>query len=190
MKVVAGLGNPGAKYSGTRHNVGFEVLAVLAERFQAPKWRSKFDAQTTEISVGGERVLLVAPQTYMNLSGRSIRMVIDFFKVPQSELLVVCDDINLENGRLRLRGSGSAGGQKGLQNTIDQLGSPEFARLRFGVGRPPGHITAANYVLQQFPKAEHPLVRSAIDRAASAVETWAREGIVAAMNRFNAAEDG
>ena len=185
MKIVVGLGNPGKKYAGTRHNVGFDVLLGLSERFQAESWKSRFEAEIAEIQVSTEKVLLVAPQTFMNLSGRSVRSVIDFYKIPLDNLLLVHDDLNLSPGRLRLRSSGSAGGQKGLQNTIDQLGSSDFARLRIGIGRPEGQVTVTNFVLQKFGKAERTIIDSAIDRAMSAVECWITDGIDQAMNHYN-----
>jgi PTH1 family peptidyl-tRNA hydrolase len=185
VKVVVGLGNPGRKYAGTRHNVGFDVLNVLAERHAGERWRSRFEAETSEILLGTERVLLVAPQTYMNLSGRSVRSVVDFFKIPLADLLVISDDLNLDVGRLRLRPSGSAGGQKGLQNIIDRLGTTEFPRLRIGIGRPREGMDTVNYVLQTFAKSERPVVDQAIDRAEMAVESWVNEGIEAAMTKFN-----
>ncbi|QDT34386.1 aminoacyl-tRNA hydrolase [Thalassoglobus polymorphus] len=192
MKIVVGLGNPGKKYVGTRHNIGFDVLAVLAQRFSADRWKSSFEAEVTDIQIGSERVVLVAPQTFMNLSGRSVRAVVKFYKVSHSELLLVHDDMNLPTGRLRLRGTGSAGGQKGLQNTIDQLGTSDFARLRVGVGRPPGKMDAANYVLQKFSKSEFSKMEHCVERAASAVECWVQDGVEKAMNEFNqtAPEDG
>lgn len=190
MKIVVGLGNPGRKYSGTRHNVGFDVLEELASRHAAERWRNRFEAETTEIQIGDERVLLVAPQTYMNLSGRCVKNVMEFFKLPLADLLVVCDDLNLPCGRLRIRRSGTAGGQKGLKNTIDQLGTTEFTRLRIGIGRPDDGQDVVNYVLQPFTKAERSAMDETIQKAASAVETWVREGSDAAMNKFNRADDG
>lgn len=185
MKIVVGLGNPGNKYAGTRHNVGFDVIGVLAQRFFADRGKINFEAETTEIQVGEERVLLAAPQTYMNLSGRSVRAMVNFYKISLADLLLVHDDMNLPLGRLRLRGSGSAGGQKGLQNTIDQLGSSDFARLRIGVGRPPGKMDAADFVLQKFRKSEVETVEDCVSRAASAVECWVRNGLEQAMNLYN-----
>jgi PTH1 family peptidyl-tRNA hydrolase len=186
MKVVVGLGNPGRKYSRTRHNVGFEVVARLAEVHAAgPVW-SKFDAEICDARISGEKLLLVAPQTYMNRSGRSVRPLLDFYKVPASELLVVCDDLNLDVARLRLRAAGSAGGQKGLQDIMDHLGTQDFARLRIGIGRPPGRMSASAYVLRQFDESEREIVDVAINTAAEAVVQWAHEGVQAAMNKVNA----
>jgi PTH1 family peptidyl-tRNA hydrolase len=184
MKILVGLGNPGKKYEGTRHNVGFELLAELARRHSASK--RKFDADIAEALVGAERVLLVAPQTYMNASGRSVRQALDFFQLPAGELLVACDDINLPLGKIRLRASGSSGGQKGLENLIQHLGTQNFARLRIGVNQPPEGMDSADYVLERFHKSEIAAIDEAICNAANAAETWVGEGIGPAMNKFNA----
>lgn len=187
MKIVAGLGNPGPKYFGTRHNVGFEVLGELARRFSASSPKRQFEADISEIQIGAERVLLVAPQTFMNLSGRSLRQVLDFYKLPPESVLVVCDDINLPLARIRLRKSGTSGGQKGLQNIIHQLATEQVSRLRLGVDAPPTGFDAADYVLSRFGKRDRELLDPALWVACDAVETWVKEGIDAAMNRFNGA---
>lgn len=189
MKLVVGLGNPGKKYEGTRHNVGYEVLAELARRHAAPKPKDKFEARVCEILVAGQRVLLAAPQTYMNASGRSVAQIVGFLNIPSSDLLVVCDDINLPLGRLRLRGAGSSGGQKGLENIIQHLGRQDFARLRLGVSLPPAGVDSSAYVLSRFHKSELPAAQAAVARAADAVETWVAAGLPEAMNRFNAAAE-
>ncbi|MCA9053822.1 MAG: aminoacyl-tRNA hydrolase [Planctomycetaceae bacterium] len=189
MKLIVGLGNPGRKYEGTRHNLGFEVVQLLLQRFFGGTPRVKFEAELAEISIGDERVLLLAPQTYMNLSGRSVRQAVEFYKLTPGDLLVVSDDLNLPCGQVRLRGSGSAGGQKGLQNIIDQLGTPQFARLRIGIDRPPGGRDAADYVLQRFSRSERDRIDPAIERAARGVELWVREGLNDAMNAVNAPTD-
>jgi PTH1 family peptidyl-tRNA hydrolase len=186
MKAVVGLGNPGPEYAGTRHNVGFRVLAELARRQGATQPKLKFEAEVLEIMVGSEKLLLVAPQTYMNNSGRSVRKLIDFYKLPLDDLLVVCDDLNLDIGRLRIRQAGSAGGQKGLSDMISRLGTQDFNRLRIGIGRPPGRMNAADYVLRRFRAEERELVEPAVSAAADAVEIWCQQGVEAAMNRFNA----
>lgn len=190
MKVVAGLGNPGKKYAGTRHNVGFVVVESCAKSTGDAEWRKRFDSQCSEVRIGSETVLLVCPQTFMNLSGAAIRLILGFYKLSPADLLVVCDDMNLPTGKLRLRAEGTAGGQKGLQNTIDQLGTTKFARLRFGVGRPPEFMDAADYVLGRFGKDETDDVESAVGRAAEAVRLWVEQGVTAAMNRVNAAPEG
>ena len=188
MKVVAGLGNPGKKYAGTRHNIGFVVVEACAKLAGDAEWRKRFDSQCSEVRIGSETVLLVCPQTFMNLSGAAIRLILGFYKLSPDDLLVVCDDMNLPAGKLRLRAEGTAGGQKGLQNTIDQLGTTRFARLRFGVGRPPEFMDSSDYVLGRFGKDETE-VESAVSRAAEAVRLWVEQGVAAAMNRVNAAPE-
>jgi PTH1 family peptidyl-tRNA hydrolase len=186
MKVIVGLGNPGKKYEGTRHNIGFDLLAELNRRWKVPRPREKFEALLAEVPVGSEKVVLLAPQTFMNLSGQSVRQVRDFYHLQPADFLVICDDLNLPVGRLRLRPGGSSGGQKGIQNIIQHLGTEEFPRLRIGVGRPPGDRNAADYVLDHFHKSELPLVDQAILLAADCCDCWLAEGVAAAMNRFNA----
>ncbi len=185
MKIVVGLGNPGDKYEGTRHNVGFDVLAELGRRGGAGRPKARFEAMVTEVACGGEKLLLVAPQTFMNISGRSVQQFVRFFQAPLTEVLVVCDDLNLKVGQLRLRSSGSAGGQKGLQSILTCLGSEAVPRLRLGIGRPPPNFDAADYVLSRFRGEELEQMDGAISRAASAVDVWVRDGISAAMNQFN-----
>ena len=189
MKLVVGLGNPGRKYSGTRHNVGFEVLAEFATRSAAPAPRRKFDAELVDLELSGKRLLLAAPQTYMNLSGRSVKQIASFYKLPLDEILVVCDDLNLPCGKLRLRRSGSAGGQKGLQNIIDQFASQEIARLRIGIDRPGNdRVDPADYVLARFFSEQRQIIDMAIPAAADAVRLWVEQGIDAAMNQVNSRE--
>ena len=185
MHVVVGLGNPGRKYEGTRHNVGWELLAELARRHSAQKPKLRFEAEVAEALVGTARLLLVAPQTYMNASARSVRQLVDFYQLSVSNILVVCDDINLPLGKIRLRKSGTSGGQKGLENIIQHLG-PNVPRLRIGVDQPPESQDSADYVLGRFRKSEFPAIDMAIRLAANAVETWIAEGVDKAMNQFNA----
>lgn len=185
MKIVVGLGNPGSKYEGTRHNVGFDVLAELAHRWHAPKPKSRFEANLTEVLCGSERLLLLAPQTFMNLSGRSVQQAVKFYQIPHSDVIVIGDDLNLKVGQLRLRASGSAGGQKGLQNILSCLSSNEICRVRVGIGRPPPEMDAADYVLGRYRKDEIDVIDAAVRKAASAIEVWAAEGIDVAMNRYN-----
>lgn len=189
MKLVVGLGNPGKKYEGTRHNVGFDLIAEIAHRHGAAKPRTKFEAEMSEVTIGPERVLLLAPQTYMNHSGRSVRQAVDFFQLTPADLLVVCDDINLPLGRLRLRKGGSAGGQKGLANIIQHLGTETFPRLRLGVDLPPAGRDAADYVLDRFGKAEARVIADSLKLAVDAIEVWLAQGTDAAMNRFNADQE-
>jgi peptidyl-tRNA hydrolase, PTH1 family len=189
MKIVVGLGNPGSQYQKTRHNVGFSVVGELAQRHGGGTPRRKFDAEMADVFVGGEKVLLVAPMTYMNDSGRSVAQFVSFHDVSPEDLLVICDDMNLDTGRLRLRGSGSAGGQKGLQDIIRRLGTEEFPRLRIGIGRPPGRMSATDYVLGVLSKDETEIIGDAVLRAADGVELWLADGLAPAMNAVNAHGD-
>ncbi len=186
MKLVVGLGNPGKQYAGTRHNIGFAVLDELARKFIAPLNRKKFEAEYAELQLQQEKVLLVAPQTYMNLSGQSVQKFSSFYHLTPADVLVVCDDLNLPLGKLRIRATGSAGGQKGLQNIIQQLGTPDIARLRIGIDPPPSGRDAKDWVLGTFGKSEQALVEAAVQQSALAVETWVVKGLAAAMNQFNA----
>ena len=185
MRVVVGLGNPGKKYENTRHNVGFEVLAELASRWDADRPQIRFEAEICEVRIAEQKVLLVAPQTYMNLSGRAVGKLCDFYKLEPDAFAVVCDDLNLPTGRLRWRAKGSHGGQKGLLDISRHLGTQEIARLRVGIGRPPGRQDPADYVLGRFGKPEREEMDIAVKEAADSVELWVREGTTAAMNRFN-----
>jgi len=185
MKLVVGLGNPGPKYAGTRHNIGFDVVDYLAAAPGVGRWRSRFEAQVTEAVEGAEQVLLVKPETFMNLSGRAVRAAMDFYKVPVSDLLVVCDDIALPLGKLRARAKGSDGGQKGLRSIQEHLGTPDYPRLRIGVGSPGEHLDAADHVLSRFKPGERAAVADAVAQAALGVLLWVRQGIDVCMNRVN-----
>ncbi len=185
MKLVVGLGNPGRKYEETRHNVGFRVLETLADRFHALGPRSKFNADYWEVQVGGERLLLLRPLTFMNRSGGSVLPARDFYKIENEGILVVCDDMSLPLGRLRFRAKGSAGGQKGLHDVIQRLGTQEIPRLRVGIDAPPENWDAADFVLSKFRPNELATIETAIQVAADAVETWSKAGIEACMNRYN-----
>src|SRR5262249_37407256 len=186
MKVVIGLGNPGPRYEGTRHNVGFAVIDYLAAAPSVSPFRHRFDAQVAEMSEGAEPVLLVKPHTFMNLSGRAVRQVVDFYKVDVPNLLVVSDDIALPLGKLRARARGSDGGQKGLRDIEQHLGTQEYSRLRIGVDAPGEHLDAADHVLSRFKPGERAAVEEAIAAAAQAVLLWVRQGIDVVMNRVNA----
>lgn len=190
MKAVAGLGNPGPRYAGTRHNVGFYVIDELTRRWGVgvERYERRFEAQTSEAQIGDQRVLLFKPQTYMNLSGRSVLAVRQFFKLDDADLLVLCDDLDLPTGRIRLRAGGSGGGQKGLENVLLRLASNDVPRLRIGIGKVDKSVTT-EYVLGRFAPDERETMEGAIGRAADAVECWIREGIETAMNRFNAKQE-
>ncbi|VAX42322.1 Peptidyl-tRNA hydrolase [hydrothermal vent metagenome] len=185
MKVVVGLGNPGDQYLKTRHNVGFRTVAELSRRHGGEKPRSRFEAEVVEIFMGSQKVLLVAPQTYMNNSGRSVAAITRFFQLESEDLLVVCDDMNLDTARLRLRGAGSAGGQNGLKDIIRHWGGEDFARLRIGIGRPPGRMSSSDYVLGRFRKEEVEEIEHTVIKAADGVEKWINNGLENAMNWIN-----
>src|SRR3954451_24993559 len=161
MKLVVGLGNPGSKYEGTRHNIGFEVIDRLAAGGAGAAFGRKFEGLFAETPIEFHRVLLLKPQTFMNLSGRSVGQALRFYKLDPSDLLVVCDDLNLPLGKLRVRGGGSDGGQKGLRDIAAHLGSEDFARLRIGLGQR-SEIDASDFVLSRFRPAERPLIDDAL----------------------------
>lgn len=189
MKLVVGLGNPGAQYSGTRHNVGFEIVNELGRRWQAERRSLKFQSEIWEVFPAGQKVLLVMPLTYMNRSGDAVRQVVRFYQAAMEDLVVICDDVNLPAGQLRWRASGSAGGQNGLQDILKSLGTTEVPRLRVGIGRPPGQQEMTSWVLGRFRSEERDLMDVAVQQAADSVEVWVAEGIVATMNRYNRAAE-
>ena len=186
MKIVVGLGNPGREYQRTRHNVGFAVIEELARRHANTSHQRRFHAEVVDIFLDGQKVLLIAPLTYMNLSGRSVGAAVDFYKLPLEDLLIVCDDLNLEPGRLRMRSEGSAGGQNGLKDIFRRLSTEAIPRLRVGIGRPPGRVTATDYVLGRLSKDEEEEFAVVVAQAADGVEQWILEGITATMNTVNA----
>ncbi len=186
MKLIVGLGNPGLKYRRTRHNLGYRVVEALAEQREGRFRRGRFNGLEAEVLLGKERVLLVKPLTFMNLSGECVAAALRYYQTPLEDLLVVFDDVNLDLGRLRLRPGGSAGGHNGLESIIKHLHTEAFSRLRLGVGRPPEWMDMMSYVLGVFPKNEQKPIQEALDRAVLAAETWAYYGIDEAMNRFNA----
>jgi PTH1 family peptidyl-tRNA hydrolase len=186
MKLIVGLGNPGSKYANTRHNVGFHVITELARRYGGSVPRCKFQGEVTEARVEGQACWLLGPQTYMNHSGRSVLEARDFYKVENSDLLVICDDFALPLGSLRTRTKGSSGGQKGLDDILRRLGTDEIPRLRIGIGPVPEKWDPADFVLAQFTKDEIPIINESIQRSADAVAVWVRDGIQNCMNQCNA----
>jgi PTH1 family peptidyl-tRNA hydrolase len=187
VKLIVGLGNPGPEYSDTRHNVGFWVTAELAKRHQAKlRLSSKWQARTARVTQGAEDVLLAEPMTFMNLSGRAVRDLVTFYKIPVADILVMVDDADLPLGKLRIRMSGSAGGHNGLKSIIQELGTQEFSRLRIGVGRQAGELK--NHVLGRFGAGEREPIETAVKRAGDAAEMFVTDGILKAMNAFNAPE--
>lgn len=186
MYIIVGLGNPGKKYAGTRHNMGFAVIERLAERHRIAASEEKLKAVYGKGVIAGQKVVLAEPQTFMNLSGESVRALVDYFKVdPENELIVVYDDISLEPGQLRVRPKGSAGGHNGMKNIIQMLGGDVFPRVRVGIGEKPKGWDLADYVLGYPGDADKKLLDEAFDRAADAVEMILTDGVDAAMNRFN-----
>jgi PTH1 family peptidyl-tRNA hydrolase len=183
-KLVVGLGNPGSKYEGTRHNIGFQVIDRLAEGGSRASFSRKFDGLVAEIEIDFRRVTLLKPETFMNLSGRSVAQAMRFYKLQPTDLLVLCDDLSLPLGKLRIRGGGSDGGQKGLRDITAHLGTEEFPRLRIGIGQR-GETDASDFVLSRFRSAERPVIDDALILAAQAVAVWTTQGLDAAMNRFN-----
>ncbi len=185
MKLIVGLGNPGKKYEGTRHNVGFDVLYELTRRHISERPKARFSGETVEGVIGGEKVLLLTPLTYMNESGRSVLAARDFFKLADDDLLVICDDFQLPLGKLRVRKGGSSGGQKGLADCIAKLGTEAFPRLRLGIGPVPPRWEVVDFVLGRFEPERQDEVRTMVSRGADAVETWVVSGVTEAANRFN-----
>lgn len=185
MKIVVGLGNPGSRYDGTRHNVGYAVVDRLAAGPRCGRFQSRFQAQIAELMEEDQKVLLVKPETFMNLSGRSVRQVMDFYQAALEDMLVVCDDINLPLGKLRFRARGTHGGHNGLRDIQCHLGTTEYARLRIGVGAP-DEADAVDHVLGRFRPGERPVIDDALDTAAQAVGRWLHEGLEACMNQYNA----
>lgn len=191
MKLVVGLGNPGPRYADTRHNVGFRVVDLLAQRFRAPAWHydKRFEAQRTEGQSKDETVCLLKPMTFMNESGRSVAALLRFYKLPVEDLLAVYDDLDLPVGRIRVRSSGSSGGQKGMADILRHVGTEQVARVRVGIGRVHPSATV-DYVLSKFDPSERDLAQRALEDAAGAIECWCSEGTEAAMNRFNRKDNG
>ncbi len=184
MKVIVGLGNPGAQYASTRHNVGFMVVDHLAQRYGIAVTRRLCNATTATLTIAGGKVCLAKPQTYMNLSGDAVGCLLRYYKLTPADLLVVYDDRDLPVGRIRLRERGGAGGHRGMESIIGALGTDSFARLRIGIGRPL-EMDAVNHVLSTFSAEERPVIEEAVDRAADAIEAAVTDGMAAAMNRYN-----
>lgn len=186
MFIIVGLGNPTAEYAGTRHNVGFDVIDAIADKYNISVTERKFRAFCGKGIIAGQKVILVKPQTYMNLSGESVRSALDFYKVdPETELLVIFDDISLDVGQLRIRKKGSAGGHNGIKNIIQHLGSNVFQRIKVGVGEKPKDYDLVDYVLGHFGEAEKEQMEEGYKKAITAVELILQGEIDAAMNEFN-----
>ena len=185
MYLIAGLGNPTREYEKTRHNVGFEAIDILADKAGTTVTEKKHKALYGKGYIGGQKVILAKPQTYMNLSGESIREIADFYKIEPENIIILCDDINLSEGQLRIRLKGSAGGHNGLKNIISHLGTQEFPRIRIGVGEKPRGMDLADYVLGRLPKEQQAVMEEAYRDAADAACMMIEEGADAAMNHYN-----
>jgi len=184
--LIIGLGNPGRGYRANRHNIGFHVLDALATALGTGFKRMQAKALVTDARLEGVRLILAKPQTYMNNAGQSVGSLARFFRLPAEQILVIYDDLDLPVGALRLRPGGGTGGHRGMGSIVEHLGLADFPRLRFGIGRPPGAMDPADFVLQDFSAGEQDLVDASLDRAVECVRVFALEGIQAAMTRFNA----
>jgi peptidyl-tRNA hydrolase, PTH1 family len=185
MYLVVGLGNPGQEYAGNRHNLGFRIADELAARARAAGWRAKYGAALCEIAIGGERALLCKPMEFMNVSGQAVARVAGFWKIPPARTVVAYDELDLPLGRLKLGTGGGHGGHNGVRSMIADLGTADFARVRVGIGRPPGGRDPADFLLSDFTRAEEKDVGELVGRAADAVEAIVKSGLTAAMNAFN-----
>lgn len=184
LKLVVGLGNPGLQYAGNRHNVGFMLLDRLAAEEHREFSRKRFDSKLCELTLGGKRVLLIKPLTYMNLSGSTVERAAAFYHTPTSEIMIIHDDLDLPLGRFRLRSGGGAGGHHGVESIIDKIGTDKIPRLRIGIGRPDSHEDVG-HVLGNFSESEKSLLEDVLDQAAQALRVWVSGGIISAMNQFN-----
>lgn len=185
MYIIVGLGNPSDEYAGTRHNIGFDVITRISDDYNIPLDFKKHKAICGKGHIEGQKVILAQPQTYMNLSGESVRQLVDYYKIDLDELIIIYDDISLDVGQLRVRPKGSAGGHNGIKSIISHLGTQEFQRIRVGVGDKPKGWDLADYVLGHFTREEEPMVREGLGRASCACKVIMNDGIDAAMNIFN-----
>ena len=186
MYVIVGLGNPGREYADTKHNVGFMVIDKLADQYNIDVTKFKHKAFVGDGIISGKKVMLVKPQTYMNLSGESVKEIMSFYKVPTENMIVIYDDTSLEAGLIRLREKGSAGGHNGIKNIISHMGTGCFNRIKVGIGEKPNGWDLADYVLAKFSKDDEPLINSGIDKASQAAGIFISLGMQDAMNKFNA----
>jgi peptidyl-tRNA hydrolase, PTH1 family len=183
--LIVGLGNPGREYADNRHNVGFKVIDCICKDLGTRLNRIQSKALIGRAMIGDEKIILAKPHTFMNLSGQSVSGLMRFYRIPEAQILIIHDDLDLPLGVLRLRASGGSAGQKGLASVIERLGTENFPRLRIGVGRPPGRMDAVDYVLQNFSSSEQEILSIVLDKACQAARIFATEGIERAMNQFN-----
>lgn len=187
MKLIVGLGNPGKQYAHTRHNIGFDVVDALAEKWGAPLNQMKFNGMYATVHRPEGKVMLLKPLTYMNLSGECVRPIMDYFDIAEEDLIVIYDDLDLDTGKLRLRQKGSAGGHNGIKSLIAHLGTQQFDRIRVGVSRPPAGMKVADYVLSKYTKDEQPVIDDAINKSCEAVELALSKKFLDVMNVYNGA---
>lgn len=185
MKIIAGLGNPGAEYAQTKHNVGFMLVDALAERLHVAAWKEDFSSHVAEVCIGGEKVFLVKPMTYMNESGMALGPMMSYYKLDADDLTVVHDDMDIPAGTIRIRKKGSSGGHNGIKSIISHIGGENFARVRIGIGRPLPGWTVINHVLAPFPAEDVSRIREAITYLLPAMECIVTDGVDLAMNRYN-----
>lgn len=185
MKIIAGLGNPGKEYEHTRHNMGFDVIDILADRFRVLNWKKDMKADIAQVTVNGEKILLVKPLTYMNNSGEAVGAIAKYYKVPLEDIYIICDDLDLPPGKTRIRKKGSAGGHNGMKSLIAHLGSEQFVRFRIGVGHPKDGHTVIDHVLTRPYGEDVALIEEAKVHTADSVEAALKDGVDRAMNLFN-----
>ena len=185
MKIIVGLGNPGLRYAGSRHNTGFSVVTGISDKFDIPFKKKECKSKTGHGIIAGEKIVLAMPQTYMNLSGEAVQELLHFYKCEPSDLIVIYDDVDLDVGRLRIRKQGSAGGHNGIKSIINCIGTDEFDRVKVGAGHKPEGWDLADYVLGRFPKDELPTMRETVAKAVDACEEIVRTGADKAMNIYN-----
>lgn len=185
MKLIVGLGNPGKQYDKTRHNIGFEVIDSLADKLSISLDQAKFKGIYGSKIINGEKIYLLKPLTYMNLSGESVRAIMDYFEIDTEDLLVIYDDLDLPVGKIRLRQKGSAGGHNGIKSIISHLGTQEFNRIRVGINRPSNGMSITDYVLGHFTKEEQEGVEVSVQRSSAACEEWLKNPFLQVMNTFN-----
>lgn len=183
--LIVGLGNPGREYRDNRHNVGFMLIDRLVVKLNARGMKLQSRALVTNAAYEERKLILAKPQTYMNLSGQSVQGLLHFYKIPLTNFMMVSDDLDIPFGAIRIRASGGPGGQRGMASTIEQLGTKEFPRLRIGIGRPPGRMDPADYVLQNFSRDEQSMLSDVLDHAAEAVLAFILHGLNKSMNEFN-----
>jgi PTH1 family peptidyl-tRNA hydrolase len=188
--LIVGLGNPGRQYQANRHNIGFMLVNSLADRLDTTFSRLESKALVTKAKHNDQSIILAKPQTYMNVSGQSVGSLVNFYKIPLENLMVVYDDVDLPFGQIRIRPSGGSGGQKGIASIIERLGTKDFPRLRLGIGRPPGRKSAGSYVLKDFSGEDADFLPQVLDRATDAVLTYISEDLDTAMNHYNSKIDG